>query len=224
MKATEVQEVTFFGKITAGFTHEVKNILAIIRESAGLMEDLLSLEQYQALPHRDKFLQRLTTIQNQVRRGVELTTRLNRFAHSADEPLMRIDLNELTAQLALLSERFARLKNTSLKVSPGQPAPILVTSPMRLQMALFLSLQCCWNQMPGGGEVQLRLADEGDRAAIEIACVMEQSLATAFNAALRHSVEWPAVAATWQSLGGELAVETPFDGVRLVLPKEQKSS
>ena len=39
MKDNENGEIVFFGKITAGITHEMKNVLAIIKESSGLVED-----------------------------------------------------------------------------------------------------------------------------------------------------------------------------------------
>ena len=43
MKQRNEKELEFFGKITAGITHEMKNVLAIIKKSAGLMEDIMSL-------------------------------------------------------------------------------------------------------------------------------------------------------------------------------------
>ena len=55
MVETDLREVAFLGRITAAFTHEMKNVLAIIKESAGLMEDLLALSQEAAFPHRDRF-------------------------------------------------------------------------------------------------------------------------------------------------------------------------
>ena len=33
----------FFGKMTASISHEIKNVLAIINENAGLLEDLALL-------------------------------------------------------------------------------------------------------------------------------------------------------------------------------------
>ena len=36
---TDKRQVAFFGRMTAGITHEMKNVLAIIKESSGLMQD-----------------------------------------------------------------------------------------------------------------------------------------------------------------------------------------
>ena len=89
------REVAFFGRITAAFTHEMKNVLAIIKESAGLMEDLLALSQNAAFPHQERFVRSLATIEAQAKRGIELSNRLNRFAHSPDEAFATVDLNEM---------------------------------------------------------------------------------------------------------------------------------
>ncbi|MDY0041620.1 MAG: hypothetical protein RBS57_15005 [Desulforhabdus sp.] len=168
MKETTAKELVFFGKITAGFTHEMKNILAIIKESSGLMEDLLSLSKDAPFPHFDRFSHRVTVIQQQVQRGVELAARLNRFAHSTDERLARIDLNDLAEQLTKLSERFARLKDIGLSVRPAESSVVLITSPVELQMAVFTLLESCWNQLPAGSEIELSVERRGQDPCINI--------------------------------------------------------
>ena len=37
------EDLTFFGKVNASISHELKNILAIISETAGLLGDLVHL-------------------------------------------------------------------------------------------------------------------------------------------------------------------------------------
>ncbi len=41
MKKNITDEAAFFGKINAGISHDINNILAIIRESSGLLTDLM---------------------------------------------------------------------------------------------------------------------------------------------------------------------------------------
>lgn len=170
MKGSEAREVAFFGRITASFTHEVKNILAIIKESSGLMEDLLALTREQPFPYWERFAHRVSVIQQQVQRGVGLATRLNRFAHSTDEPITRIDLNEIADQLIWLAERLARLKEVTLKVSLAEHAVPLDTSPINLQMAVFTLMEGCWNQLPAQSAVELRVAKSDGFPCLIIAC------------------------------------------------------
>ena len=122
MNRWEDKQVAFFGKITAGITHEMKNVLAIIRESSGLMEDIMSISPEAVIKHQEKIQNSLARIKDQIKRGVELTDRLNKFAHSTDETIAKIDLQEAVEHLTTLAQRFARLKNVVLKTGPAEEA------------------------------------------------------------------------------------------------------
>ena len=78
------KEIEFIGKITAGVTHEVNNVLASIREISGLMTDILSITNEDSFPRKEKFQTSLQKIQNQVQRGIKLTSQLNKFSHLPD--------------------------------------------------------------------------------------------------------------------------------------------
>ena len=125
----KAKELAFMGKITAGATHEMNNVLATIRESGGLLQDLMGLCQDSSFPYREKFLKVLTNIDDQVRRGVELATKLNKFSHSMDNPETRIDAQTILQLNLFLMHRFARLKQVTLAMSPGDENPELVTNP-----------------------------------------------------------------------------------------------
>jgi len=82
----------------------------------------------------------MVRIKDQIERGVGLTDRLNKFAHSTDETLSKIDLQDAIEQLVTLAQRFARLKHVVLKtMTPDHEGPpvTLVTRHVQLQMALF---------------------------------------------------------------------------------------
>jgi len=164
------REAAFLGKITAAFTHEMKNVLAIIKESAGLMEDLLYLNQDAAFPQKDRFVRCLTTIQAQTNRGVALSSRLNCFAHSPDEEVATVDLNKILDQVVFLSERFARLKGVTLSLDRHETAINMVVSPLRLQMAVFGCLEYCWRSTATGGNIALSVTPKGREAIVTFCC------------------------------------------------------
>lgn len=204
MKEPEGREVAFFGKITAAFTHEMKNVLAIIKESTGLMEDLLSITPPDAFPHRERFSRALSTVLEQVRRGVDMSSRLNRFAHSPDEPITSVDLNDLAEHISMLAHRFARLRSVNIKVTPSVEALSLVTSPVRLQMALFIGLECCWNHMAPGGEIELCVGCEEGKAGFSILCRGEDlGDAGDFMQKATGSDSWRIMQEVVTSLGGK---------------------
>jgi signal transduction histidine kinase len=163
----EVEKAAFMGKITAGVTHEIKNVLAIIKESAGLMEDLISFAKENAPPPREKLLSTLTRIAQQVARGVDLSSSLNAFAHSADEKTAGIDLNQALGQTALLCQRFARLKGITLKVVPHDGAIPIVTDPLAFEMLVFRCVDLLMSMSEKGAVISITAENkDGGRAVI----------------------------------------------------------
>ena len=162
------QETAFIGKITAGATHEFMNVLAIIRETSGLMEDLLALSRETPFPHREKFEKILTTIKKQVFRGMKMSGSLNKFAHSMDEPESRVEINPLLDQLAFLVQHFANLKRVQLTVNPVEPPLAIYTDPFRLQLILLACIEYCLERTDGGGVIALQSQSLGKGIAIRI--------------------------------------------------------
>lgn len=152
----DTKESAFMGKITAGITHEMKNVLAIIKESAGLMEDLLSVTSESEYPHKEKFARMLGNIGQQVARGVDLSSRLNKFAHSSYSTSAQLDLNEIVHDVVFLSQRFARLKGVTITATPYKSPLIMMSYSLKLQMALFGCLTFLMDLAGSGTKISLK--------------------------------------------------------------------
>ena len=163
-------EVEFIGKITAGVTHEVNNVLASIREISGLMTDILSITDEKSFPRKEKFQSSLDKIQNQIHRGVKLTSQLNKFSHLSDSKKTEIDLNELIDHLIFLTERFARIKNVSLSHQAPNQNVMLIPNPLKLEMALFICIAYLLNHMSNGGEINIAQEKKGNECSVSINC------------------------------------------------------
>jgi signal transduction histidine kinase len=159
----EFRETAFMGRITAGVTHEMKNVLAIIKESAGLMEDLLFLSQDGSFKHQEKFFRVLSKIGDQVSRGVELSTTLNRFAHSPDLTSAEVDLGETIGDVVFLSRRFAHVKGITLKVVPQGRPVMLLTDSLKLQMVVFGCIDLIMDLMGAGTDLYIRPVENAYR-------------------------------------------------------------
>jgi len=167
------KETKFIGKITAGVTHEVNNVLASIREISGLMTDILSITNEVSFPRKEKFQTSLQKIQNQIKRGVELTSQLNKFSHLTDNNKTDLDLNEIIEHLIFLTERFARIKNVALKNQSSTQSITLYTDPFQLQMALFNCISYLLNRMENGGEISICPEKKGNEFSVSIICKRE---------------------------------------------------
>jgi signal transduction histidine kinase len=223
MNKFEDKEVAFFGKITAGITHELKNVLAIIRESSGLMGDIISISPEAIVKYQEKMQNSIVRIKEQIERGVKITDRLNKFAHSTDETIAKIDLQESIEQLVMLAQRFARLKHVVLKtVPPNQEGPpvTLVTRHVQLLMALFASLECCLTVMSAGGEINIEIRKTKGKHAVHVVCKGDLPVQSDFARNICESEKWSALQEIAACLGGSVDLDETAYGIVLRFPDE----
>lgn len=147
------KEIAFIGRITAGVTHEVNNVLASIREISGLLSDILSITSEESFTRKEKFETSIQKIQNQEKRGVKLINQLNKFAHLPDFSSTETDLNELIEHLIFLTERFGRIKNIKLHTQPSGQSVKVITNPFYLQMALYNCIEYFLRKLDAGGMI-----------------------------------------------------------------------
>jgi C4-dicarboxylate-specific signal transduction histidine kinase len=159
-------ELQFFGKMTASISHEIKNVMAIINESAGLLEDysLMAEKGMPIDPERLKVVsERVTT---QIRRADRITKNLNSMAHSVDGFHKSIDLGE-TLELAVgLSGRFADMRGVRLKFQPSSDVPTVITSPFHLLNLIWRVLDFAMDAL--GADKMVGLTYDSDAASVKI--------------------------------------------------------
>lgn len=129
-------ETAFIGRITAGVTHEGLNVLAIISEASGLLDDILTLNRGQLSSWDEKAMAALDRIRRQIGRDTELSERLNSFVHSLDESTVRVEINDVLDQAAFLMQRAARLEEVVLRTRHANPSPVISRNPLQLQIGL----------------------------------------------------------------------------------------
>jgi len=150
------RETAFTGRIIASLSHEIKNVLATIKESAGLMDDILKLCPERSVPHQDRLIQAAANIRKQIDRGVDVVLGLNQFAHSMDEPRAEIDLNGLAERMAFLMHRFAQKLGIGLISVPYSERLKMVTDPFGLEMLLAGAVDACLSRAEKGSEIRIQ--------------------------------------------------------------------
>ena len=103
-------ELAFFGTITASVSHELNNVLSIINEYSGLLDDLVSGDNKDKPIEKERIQKIALNIAKQIKREQGIIKLLNRFAHRVDNTLVKFNLNELVTDITRLSQRFASLK------------------------------------------------------------------------------------------------------------------
>jgi len=130
----------FFGEMSASISHELKNVMAIINENAGLLEDLTVMAEKGMPIDPERLKIQASRIMKQIRRGDDIVKGMNRFAHSVDEPLRQAELNDTLGLMCTLSGRFASMRGVTLELEPASAQISIVTNPFFLQNLLWLCL------------------------------------------------------------------------------------
>ncbi|NIN73204.1 MAG: hypothetical protein GTO46_15010 [Gemmatimonadetes bacterium] len=214
MSTIEDREAAFIGKITAGATHELRNVLAIVKESAGLIEDIVNSPDKPGTAKADRLLRAVERIRDQVKRGSELLTSLNRFAHSLDHAEDETDLNEMAELLSSLCQRVARRGRHHVEAQPGDQALTVVANLLRLQMALHAAVDCCLEQLPERGKLTFKPIRHGGRPALEF---NGESEGEAVTFAPTEAAAWSRLAAVLDDLGASVERVEAAQGFRLTL-------
>jgi C4-dicarboxylate-specific signal transduction histidine kinase len=152
--------------MTAGATHEFLNVLAIISEASGLLQDILSLNRGEPSSWDEKAKASLARIRRQIDRGTDLSECLNKFAHSLDESGVRVDMNDTLDRVAVLMRHAARLEKVVLQTQRGEPSPVIVTNPLHLQIVLATFIEWCLDLASPGGTITLHALDLDEDVAI----------------------------------------------------------
>lgn len=189
----EADKAAFMGKIMAGVTHEIKNVLAIIKESSGLLEDVITLGKEGVPPPRDKLLRTLSRINEQVNRGVNLSSNLNTFAHVSDEQTAHVDLNQAVDQVSVLCQRFARLKGASLHAVHCHKPLVVVTDPLAFQMLLFHCVELLMGLLGNGAVITMSPTDVKGNTIVISAEGKGPGVVPGSPEAIKETTHWSAV-------------------------------
>ena len=173
MKASQHPEAAFLATMTASATHEVRNVLAIIKESAGLIEDMVHVFGKRGTLDREKVYRTVDRIDAQVKRGADLLTNLNRLSHTLDLDLATVELNTEVEQVAFLSQRFARKKGHRVVAQLMEGEAHTVVHPLHLHMALFAAMECCLEELPDGAAITLSVGIRDGSPIVEFRGVSE---------------------------------------------------
>jgi signal transduction histidine kinase len=147
-------DLAFFGKVNASISHELKNILAIVSETAGLLHDLTEM----AVRGKKVDLNMLMTcsedIEEEIQRGFGTIKQMNTFSHSVDEPFKSVNLIEV---LDLVINLTAFLSFAGkVRFDPVQDeATMVLTCPFRLQNLVYQTLVFAFKSVGVDGEIQV---------------------------------------------------------------------
>lgn len=154
-KYPEGTGLEFFGRISVSISHEIKNVLAIINENAGLLEDLVLMVE-KGVPLAPERLDRLAgTVRKQVLRADDIVKKMNQFAHSIDIAVDRVDLYETACFLTDLCDRMISLNRVSVNIIPPACPVSVYTHRFYLQNMVWGCIEFIMEERKPGQEIQI---------------------------------------------------------------------
>ena len=169
------EELQYFGKVSASVTHELKNVLAILNENAGLLQDFAAMAE-QGQPLDPERIWRLAaTMLTQINRGDDIIKRMNRFAHSADDKHATVELGELVTMVVELFGRTATNRGITVEVKSAIEAVHINTDPFALETLLGGLLYRITESAPDANPLTLVLDSQVDGAQLKLTGLAEQA-------------------------------------------------
>jgi hypothetical protein len=132
--------ISFIGRIISSYTHEVKNYLAIIKETNGLMRDVIEIKKSRGLDEKH-FLGFIGCVDEQIGRATAITDYLYRFAHRMEEDRATVHINDLIDELVALMSRLAYRKRISFNKMLRGGLPTTILNPMLFHYLLFCLIE-----------------------------------------------------------------------------------
>jgi C4-dicarboxylate-specific signal transduction histidine kinase len=205
------QEVALAGRITADQTHEIKNALAVLRESVGVMRDVLNLSKDLDFQHKERFERALGFCEKHLSRGVAVTSRLNRFAHSSDEPEDEVDLRQATELAVELMARRASFQKIVVEAKVPSKPITLRAFPQRVILLISAMVNALLEaELPGVEKILVSLESKKSR-------VFLRAMAAPWHEGLEGKLNLPDVNEAMAELGAALSYEAGRKTAGLVL-------
>ena len=162
------KELALFGRIGADISHDMRNVLSIIGENAGLLDDLL-VAAGRGKPLDGERLKRISaSITRQVKNGTDTMERFSRFAHATDEQSVPVNLTALAGNMAALVQRQVRLAGCTLQAELPGEAVLVRANPFSLQHALFLAVRLILECVEDGSVATMKLVAGGSAAVLSV--------------------------------------------------------
>ena len=145
------------GRLLASATHDMRNVLAVIRESAGLAQDMVQLAAGADKPADPRVIKALKEAQQQILRGAALAECMEYLAqvsHSENENAP-CDLARVASTFCLMAARRARAVQMVLESADSEEPVWSAVPALAVLRALLDIFDLCASV---GGQVKLRFS------------------------------------------------------------------
>lgn len=206
-------QLSFIGKILSVFTHEVKNHLAIIKESVGLLGDLIEMGKTSSHQDLEECLKIVNSVENQIGKTSWLCSHLNSFGHRMDKAFSTFSVNECIEELIVLLQRLANQRKIAIEKDFVADRLLISGNPSELQFIIYCLIEKNLKMLEKDSRIVIKTERSDNSVAISI--IPEGNIVkTAEEGICSDDVYEPVI----NRLGGSISKEGTNGGIIIILP------
>jgi signal transduction histidine kinase len=206
--------ISFFGRVMASISHEMKNRVAIIKEHAGLLKDYSAMAEQGRKIDMERLGRLGKALTEQVVKADDILKNMNQIAHSTDEIFGQVDLKELVKLVIDLAKRPANLYCIELVFQTSEFPITITTSPFFMMNLIWLCLEEMFKLVESKGIIELKLESQNGNGAL-IRMIINSEItktdANVINDNLLHLSLALQTAIEWQSADQTLLLQVPVN-------------
>jgi hypothetical protein len=147
----------YFGTMIPSHSHEAKNVLAVINENAGLMDDYILMAQKGKSLNLERLSSLSATIRKQVVRLNGLITDVRQAAEGIENNTQKICLVNHARQVSELLSKKAAIRSIRFEVSAREEPILIHARPVLLLHMLWVCLEYAMGASKQGSQIGLTL-------------------------------------------------------------------
>lgn len=144
------------GKLAAGIAHEVNNPLAVIKEKAGWIKDLLAEEDVSKSENFEEFADAIRKIELHIERAKKVTHRLLGFARRMEPIQEKVDINKLLNDTIDFLRNEAHYRNIEIMTDYMENLPQTMSDSSQLQQVLLNIFNNAIDAIGKDGEIRVK--------------------------------------------------------------------
>lgn len=161
-------QFSFIGKILAAFSHDINNHLAILKESAGLIGDIIELGKASSRKDLKEILKITQSIKNQIEKTTYFCDKLNGFGHGMEKHLSAFNIHNSIEELMVLLNRFINQKMIYLEKDFAANMPLIYSNPLKIQFLIFCLVEKHLKKLDKNSRIIIKTAYANDSIGITI--------------------------------------------------------
>jgi len=158
----------YFKAMLPSFSHEAKNVLAVINENAGLMDDYILMAQKGKTLDLERLGSLSAIIRKQVKRFNTLIMDLRQVGQGIDNSIQEICLVRHARQVSELMSKKAAMRSTQFQIDALQETILIHTRPVLLLHMMWVCLDYAMHAGERGRCIGLTLGKEAGSAFVLI--------------------------------------------------------